>query len=139
MRSAILSVVILVAIPLSAVASAVGVERLRQEATGGDAAAQYALGWMYLEGTNVTKNTELGIEWVRKAADQGNAKAQCCMGGAYHFGEGVPQDDMKALSWYRKAAEQRWAAGQLGVGLAYRDGLHVSARGISWNQIHLID
>src|SRR5689334_1529694 len=106
MRSAILSVVILVAIPLSAVAAAVDVERVRQEATRGDATAQYALGWMYLNGTNVTKNTELGIEWVRKAANKGNAKAQTCLGGAYHSGEGAPQDDLQAFGWYRKAAEQ---------------------------------
>lgn len=41
----------------------------------GDAAAQYMIGKMYLEGQGVSKDEQQALTWLKKAAAQGNKEA----------------------------------------------------------------
>ena len=42
--------------------------------TGGDAAAQYHLGWMYNTGTWLEQDQKEAVKWYRKSAEQRNPK-----------------------------------------------------------------
>ena len=49
---------------------------LLAEATQGNAAAQYNLGWCYQYGIGVGKDYEKAVSWYTKAAKQGDVDAQ---------------------------------------------------------------
>ncbi len=51
-------------------------EKLIQQASQGNAAAQYNLGVMYANGRGVPQDYVQAMKWYRLAADQGDAKAQ---------------------------------------------------------------
>ena len=78
----------------------------------GDAAAQYNLGLMYINGWGVPQDHAEAVKWFRKAANQGFAIAQTYLGFMYFKGEGVPQDYAEAVRWYRRAAELYRAQGK---------------------------
>ena len=88
---------------------------LRKRADDNDAAAELALGTLYLEGQIGVNYTE-AMKWFLKAADQGNPRAISEIGEFYAWGWGVPRDGEKALEWYRKAANtgDPWAQDNLG-------------------------
>ena len=50
--------------------------QLYQKAQGGDAVAQFVLGYCYHDGTGVTQDKSQAVYWYRKASDQGLAKAK---------------------------------------------------------------
>ncbi len=50
-------------------------EQVREAAQDGDADAQYALGYMYYYGQNVTRNSQKAQYWIGKAAAQKHAQA----------------------------------------------------------------
>lgn len=50
-------------------------EQVREAAQDGDADAQYALGYMYYYGQNVTRNSNQARFWIRKAAAQHHQQA----------------------------------------------------------------
>jgi DamX protein len=50
-------------------------EQVREAAQDGDADAQYALGYMYYYGQNVTRNSNQARFWIRKAAAQNHQQA----------------------------------------------------------------
>jgi len=50
-------------------------EQVREAAQDGDADAQYALGYMYYYGQNVTRNNQQAQFWIRKAAAQKHPQA----------------------------------------------------------------
>ena len=125
-KSFLLAIIALmfVASPLSAAipAEANHIERLREEATKGDAEAQKILGWVYYGGEYVAQDYAEAVKWFRKAAEQGVASAQYFLGFMYYKGEGVAQDYAKAAKWYRKAAEQGVAVAQFNLGVMYSEG-----------------
>ncbi len=94
----------------------------RPFADQGDAAAQYGLGLMYLNGEGVPQDDAEAVKWYRLAAEQGNADAQYRLGLMYDNGEGVPQDYAEAVKWYRLAADQGHASAQFNLGLMYAKG-----------------
>jgi TPR repeat protein len=73
----------------------------KKKAEAGDAAAQFNLGWMYVNanGDGVPKYSAEAVKWYRKAADQGYANAQFNLGVMYAIGEGVPKDLVQAHVW----------------------------------------
>jgi TPR repeat protein len=78
----------------------------RQMAELGDAAAQHALGMMFLNGSNtLTQDNAKAVMWFRMAADQECASSQFNLGLCYAHGDGVPQDFEKATKWWQIAAE----------------------------------
>ena len=72
--------------------------------TGGDAAAQYHLGWMYNTGTWLEQDQKEAVKWYRKSAEQGNGFAQFSLALIYDAGLGVKQDNVTAYAWYNFAA-----------------------------------
>ena len=70
-----------------------------QAAEQGNAAAQYNLGVMYLNGLGVRQDEAEAFRWFRQAADQGYAQAQNNLGAMYAEGRGVRQDDVEAVRW----------------------------------------
>lgn len=82
----------------------------------GDAEAQLHLGFMYAEGTGISKNLVEAAHWYRKSAEQGNVRAQRALSHAYEYGLGVSQDLAQAVEWHQKAAEERTSRPGGGIG-----------------------
>mgnify|MGYP002738644727 CR=1 FL=1 len=77
----------------------VALKILTELAEQGDAAAQFNLGVMYLNGEGVPRDVSQALTWYHKAAEQGNAVAQFFLGDMYRYGEGVPKDYVQAAKW----------------------------------------
>ena len=82
---------------------AVQVQRYREAAEQGDAAAQNRLGDCYYRGKGVKKDWKEAAHWYDRAAENGNVEAQRNLGALYYNGEGLEKDLKKALYWYKKA------------------------------------
>jgi len=83
----------------------------------GDTWAQARLGWCYLHGQGVDRNSVnsiKGVEWLRKAAEKGNMMSQVFLGDCYAFGEGVKKNLDEALKWKLKAKEQGYSHDEIG-------------------------
>tara|TARA_B100000315_G_scaffold198006_1_gene189426 strand:- start:858 stop:1883 length:1026 start_codon:yes stop_codon:yes gene_type:complete len=97
----------------------------RLAAEQGDANAQYNLGWMYHEGTEVSLDDKEAVKWWKLAAEQGDAGAQYNLGWMYYEGEGVHQDYKEVVKWWRLAAEQGHKQAQFSLGVMYDNGTGV--------------
>ena len=97
-------------------------ELWRPLAESGDAAAQYLLGSLYVEGNGVEQNDATALLWFQRAADQGDAAAQYNVGASYAGGRGVQKSYTDAAKWFRRAADQGVAFAQLNLGLLYAAG-----------------
>jgi len=72
-------------------------------AANGDAAAQYQLAKIYLEGHGPIDGVPRGIELMTSAANGSYPEAQAQLGLMYAMGLGVPVDNAKAYDWLNKA------------------------------------
>ena len=107
--------------------------RLRLSAELGNASAQYDLGFMYLEGREVTQDDVQAVKWFRLSAEQGNASAQYAVGFMRYEGRGIRQDNDLAVSWCRLAAEQGHAEAQYNLGSMYDSPLlDDAAKAFEW-------
>lgn len=106
----------------SAVAAPTRIETLGAAARNGDAAAQLALGLIYMRGEGVSRDAARGAGWLEKSAAAGNAAAQFHLGTLYGKGTGVRRNDMTAFGWYRRAAEQGHLQAQHALGTLYAEG-----------------
>jgi TPR repeat protein len=97
-------------------------ELWRPLAESGDAAAQYLLGSLYVEGNGVEQNDATAFLWFQRSASQGDAAAQYNVGASYAGGKGVQQSYTDAAKWFRRAADQGVAFAQLNLGLLYAAG-----------------
>lgn len=120
------------AAPLDAVNAAIergdhenAVRLLRPLAEGGDANAQFRLGFMYQLGKGVPVNDPEAAVWYRKAALQAHAEARYRLGMMYASGIGVARNATEASRWLRLAAHQGHAPAQLELGLVYAAGVGV--------------
>ena len=95
---------------------------LEYAAKKGYASAQNHLGFCYLTGEGVEKNTKIAVKLFHKAAKLGNATAQGNLGVCYYNGLGVPQDYAEAMKWYHKAVEQGDGGAQYNLGVCYVEG-----------------
>lgn len=75
-------------------------------AVQGNNYAAYRLGRMYLEGTDVPKDTAKAVEYLSDAAQEGNQHAQYTLGKLYLTGEDVTQDREQAYRWFWESASQ---------------------------------
>lgn len=82
------------------------VDALTAKANSGDAAAQFDLGTLYMNGDGVQKDVQKAIDWYTKAGNQGDPDAEFNLGVMYDNGIGVAQDQKRAIDWYTKAARQ---------------------------------
>ncbi len=84
---------------------------LRTAAVAGDAAAQFSVGEIYLEGRNLDSSVPVeerlskAARWFRRAAEKGHAPSQYRLATLYELGQGAPKDHARAMGWYRRAAE----------------------------------
>jgi len=81
-----------------------------QEGNAGNAAAQYNLGMLYVDGKGVPQDYNEAAVWFRRAADQGYTKAQHNLGAMLGSGQGVKRDYEQAYVWMSLCA----AAGDAG-------------------------
>ena len=75
-------------------------------AVQGNNYAAYRLGRMYLEGTDVPKDTAKAVEYLTNAAQEGNQYAQYTLGKLYLAGADVGQDRGQAYRWFWESALQ---------------------------------
>ena len=78
----------------------------QEEATAGNAEAQFNLGRLYVDGKGVAQNFAEAAVWFRRAADQGYAKAQHNFGAMLGSGQGVRRDYESAYMWMSLCAAQ---------------------------------
>jgi hypothetical protein len=79
----------------------------RSLAEGGDADAQYNLGWMYHNGYGLAIDDREARRWWDSAADLGSADALYALGNLHrHGGRGVPRDAPRAIDYFVRAAEK---------------------------------
>jgi len=111
------------------------VARWKNEASRGDAKAQFWLGVAYEGGKGIEQNFAEAFRWLAESAKQGNADAENLLGQMYENAEGVPRDYRQAAKWYRAACEHRPDYGGAGqgcnnLGLLYLDGRGVKRNGV---------
>lgn len=82
------------------------IDWLTKAANAGDAAAQYQLACMHLNGNGVKKDYKLGFKYCSLSAEQGNAEGQCVLAICYENGYGTSKNRSKAIEWYKKSAKQ---------------------------------
>lgn len=75
-------------------------------AAQGNSYAAYRLGKLYLEGTDVPKDTAKAVEYLTNAAREGNQYAQYTLGKLYLTGEDVARDQEQAYRWFWASASQ---------------------------------
>lgn len=92
-------------------------------ARSGDAAAQRALGSLYMNGDGVRQDYEESLKWFRLSAEQGDADSENDLGYIYYSGRGVPANVSAAFAWYQKAAAQGLAAAQCNLGIMCEGGI----------------
>lgn len=87
---------------------------LRKSADQGNSDGQYALGYMYYEGSKgVPQDYVEAAKWFRKSAAQGDEHSQYMLGVMYYDDrQGVPQDYAEALKWFKQSADQGYADGK---------------------------
>lgn len=88
-------------------------------ASNGDAAAQEALGNLYLRPATGFQDYSQGVKWLTLAAEQRRHTAQTTLGTLYQLGRGVPQDYVLAVKWHQSAAERGSADSQAALGVIY--------------------
>lgn len=75
-------------------------------AAQGNLWAAYRLGKLYLEGTDIPKDTAKAVEYLTNAAQEGNQYAQYTLGKLYLTGEDVARDQELAYRWFWASASQ---------------------------------
>lgn len=139
-RALAISVVVLLALPASALAdndqdqlnrakaalhggryadAKAGFERLAQQ---GNADAQFYLGRMAAGGMGVPQDTARAVSWYRLAAQQGHTEAQARLGSHYLLGTGIAQSYVEAVRWSRLAAEKGHGGAAYNLAKIYRKG-----------------
>lgn len=106
----------------------------------GDAAAQYFIGTLYVEGNGVEQNDAKAFMWFQRAANQGHAAAQYNLGASYAEGTGVAKSDVDAAKWFQRAANQGMVFAQLNLGLLYAAGNGVpqdNVEALKWFELAL--
>jgi len=81
-------------------------KEFQDEATNGNAAAQYNLGMLYYDGKGTPQDYSEAAVWLRRAAEQGYAEAQHNFGALLASGQGVKRDYEQAYVWMSLCAAQ---------------------------------
>ena len=94
-----------------------GLRELRRDARGGNADAQFYLGWLYETGEDpgVPQDYDKSIDLYLASAQQGNASAQHSLGDMCVQGDEVDE----GMKWLRDAADQGHAPAMTALGYVY--------------------
>jgi len=107
-------------------------------AQNGNVMAQFNMGVLYDEGTEVEEDDEKAVAWYKMAAEQNFAPAQMSLGEMYDKGLGVEKDFDAALKYYQSAALQGNVEAQLTLGLIYQSktkGLYNQEISANWFRV----
>lgn len=92
----------------------------------GDAIAQLSLGYCYLQGLGVEKNTATAIQLFRKAAQQGNLTAIENLGKLYSFYDDSVKNEPMAFQFFLQAVMRGSIRAELDFGECYEYGRGVT-------------
>jgi uncharacterized protein len=95
---------------------------VRQNATHGDARAQFILGKAYFTGSGVAQDYGEAARWYAAASAQNLADAQVSLGNLYEQGKGVAKDYREAFHYYRAAALQGEPTAENNLASLYEHG-----------------
>ncbi|WP_407523368.1 tetratricopeptide repeat protein [Methylobacterium oryzisoli] len=95
---------------------------LRRAADQELAAAQHALGILYLKGRGVPKDPAQAAQLFRRAADNGDVAGEVEFSILLFNGEGVPRDEARAARYFRHAAGRGNAVAQNRIARLYAAG-----------------
>ncbi|VAW75689.1 hypothetical protein MNBD_GAMMA12-1551 [hydrothermal vent metagenome] len=90
-----------------------------KSAEKGVANAQFNLGLIFEQGTEIQKDLSKAVYWYKKAAGQGHTVAQYNYATLLHFGKGISKDETKAAHWYQLAAKKGHTAAQSSLAFLY--------------------
>ena len=90
-------------------------------ADAGNADAQDFIGFAYLRGAVVKRNTALAIAYFKEAADE-SAQAAFNLGQCYFGAQGTEQDCAKALEYWEKAASKGHGRAAAAAAMAFHAG-----------------
>lgn len=90
--------------------AAVPYRDMRARAEAGDAAAQWELGMMLLNGDGAPKNEREAYRWVRASGEAGHENGMISTAVMLAMGQGVARDPAQARDWYRRTAETHGSA-----------------------------
>lgn len=78
---------------------------LRPMAEGGNADAQYNIGWMYRNGYGLRTDDSKALDWWLQASEKGHVDASFSIGEMYSLGDGKISKDLNlAIDYYLRAA-----------------------------------
>jgi tetratricopeptide (TPR) repeat protein len=90
-------------------------------ADAGNADAQDFVGFAYLRGAVVKRNTTLAIAYFKEAADE-SAQAAFNLGQCYYGAQGTKQDCAQGLEWWEKAAAKGHGRAAAAAAMAFHAG-----------------
>ena len=93
-----------------------------EHAKKGDAAGQYILGQLYLNGQGVNKNPGVAFSWLKKAANQRHPQAQNALGSLYATGVGTRKNMQLARQQFNLASQRGVADAMRSLGIMYDKG-----------------
>ncbi|MDO9411610.1 MAG: hypothetical protein Q7T81_03415 [Pseudolabrys sp.] len=102
---------------------ALGSNRLRLAAMGGDAAAAYEVATRFSEGRNVPADPEEAARWYERSASKGLAQAQFRYASLLEKGNGVKKNLGQARKLYLAAATQGHAKAMHNLAVLYAEGI----------------
>lgn len=97
-------------------------EELKNSAEQGDAEAQYKLGLMYFEGTEIVKDLSKAETWISNAAKNGSVDAQMFLGYCLETGQFGRVEYELPFALYQSAAEKGNIKALLYIGNMYMTG-----------------
>ncbi|MGE7965165.1 tetratricopeptide repeat protein [Pseudomonas sp. NPDC089918] len=100
-------------------------KELKPEADKGNAAAQFYLGTMYLEGQGVKQDVYVGVKLLEASANQGDSGAQLRLARIYYDGKVQKKSLEKSYVFARKAATQGVGEASMFLGVLYYKGAGV--------------
>jgi hypothetical protein len=87
------------------------------QADGGNAEAQFSLGFKFANGHGVARDYVQAAYWYLRAADQNHPLAQFNLGVMFAAGQGMEPNDASAVMWIHRAAQQGDAGAQNNLGV----------------------
>jgi TPR repeat protein len=110
------------------------IEACRARAEAGDAAAQYDMGLLLVQGEFVERDEPGAFVWFSRAHENGDREATASVAGMLYRGMGVEPDQERAMALYIQAADAGVRAARLEIALAHYHGNgveHDEAKGMA--------
>lgn len=92
-------------------------------ANGGVAQAAHNLGFLYLQGRGLPRDSAEAAKWFTLAAEKGVPESQYNLGLMLFRGDGLARRSYEALQWMRRSAHNGFLPAQKAVGRLYMTGL----------------